>query len=136
MCSGIWRPVRPLATGAAAAQSGDSAARLAVKLWHRLVFGGLSSLAARHMQRHHLCTVEEVHGLYETGRFTEDYWLALLDHLSAATHEVYCHPEVASPMLPRHNARGPDELAALLSPRLRDDLRRRRIQMVTHADLS
>jgi hopanoid biosynthesis associated protein HpnK len=107
-----------------------------VKLWHRLVFGGLSSLAARHMQRHHLCTVEEVHGLYETGRFTEDYWLALLDHLSAATHEVYCHPEVASPMLPRHNARGPDELAALLSPRLRDDLRRRRIQMVTHADLS
>ncbi len=107
-----------------------------VKVGHRMVFGWLSALAARHMQRHNLRAVDEVHGLYETGRFTEDYWLALLDRLSAAPQEVYCHPEVASPMLPPHNAQGPDELAALLSPQVRAHLQRRHIQPVTYADLA
>ncbi|MGQ9898391.1 MAG: hopanoid biosynthesis-associated protein HpnK [Acidobacteriota bacterium] len=106
-----------------------------VKVCHRLLFGWLSSLAARHLRRRRLQAVEEVHGLYETGRFTEDYWLAVLDHLSAATQEVYCHPEIASPMLPAHNAQGPEELAALLSPRVKARLQQRRIQPATYADL-
>ncbi|MCS7079347.1 MAG: hopanoid biosynthesis-associated protein HpnK [Chloracidobacterium sp.] len=117
-----------------------------VKLLHWAIFGWLSHKASRRMTCLGLRCADEVHGLYETGRFTEDYWLALLDRLGAEalsvaegaptlTHEIYCHPEAPSPMLPAHNAHGPDELAALLSPAVRARLRRANFRPATYADL-
>lgn len=110
-----------------------------VKLLHRAIFGRLVRRASRRMARFGLRCADEVHGLYETGRFTEDYWLALLDRLGAeppgVTHEIYCHPEAPSPMLPAHNAQGPDELAALLSPAVKARLRRADFRPATYADL-
>ncbi|MFQ3591534.1 MAG: ChbG/HpnK family deacetylase, partial [Chloracidobacterium sp.] len=75
------------------------------------------------------------HGLYETGRFTEDYWLALLDRLSDVTHEIYCHPEAPSPTLPTYNAHGSKELAALLSPAVKARLQQTNVRLATYADL-
>lgn len=118
-----------------------------IKLLHWAIFGWLARSASRRMASQGLRCADEVHGLYETGRFTEDYWLALLDRLSAEApewaagtrdlaHEIYCHPEAPSPMLPAHNAQGPDELAALLSPAVKARLQQGDLRLATYVDLS
>ncbi|MFQ3590587.1 MAG: hopanoid biosynthesis-associated protein HpnK [Chloracidobacterium sp.] len=105
------------------------------KTAHWVIFGWLSQAAARRLARHGLRSADEVHGLYETGRFTEDYWLALLEHLGDVTHEIYCHPEAPSPTLPTYNAQGPAELAALLSPAVKARLQQANVRLATYADL-
>ncbi len=109
---------------------------LTFKLLHWGVFGCLSRSAARTLRRRNFLFADEVHGLLETGRMTEDYWLELLPRLTAASNEIYCHPEIPSPTLPEHNRRGDAELAALLSRRVRDCVERLNYRLTNYADLS
>ncbi len=109
---------------------------LAFKLVHWGVFGWLCRRAERMLRNRDFVFPEEVHGLLETGRMTEDYWLDLLPRLNAASNEIYCHPEIPSPTLPPHNAGGGAELAALLSRPVRDCVERLNFRLTNYADLT
>ena len=74
----------------------------------------------------------EVKGLLNSGGMTEEYLLGALDRLQEGLTEIYFHPgdaeeaELAAAM-PDYRHR--DELAALLSPRVREKLRTLGIQL-------
>ncbi|MBI4061596.1 MAG: hopanoid biosynthesis-associated protein HpnK [Elusimicrobia bacterium] len=66
-------------------------------------------------------------GLFETGAMVESAWLRLIPQLPDGLTEVYCHPAVATvgalkESMPEY--RHAEELAALLSPRVREALER------------
>jgi hopanoid biosynthesis associated protein HpnK len=65
---------------------------------------------------------DRVYGLLQTGRMTEGYWLDLLPRLSASSVEIYCHPDASLADEPRNGppGAGASELAAVLSPRVRE----------------
>ncbi|MBI4750498.1 MAG: hopanoid biosynthesis-associated protein HpnK [Acidobacteria bacterium] len=102
---------------------------LVQKLLHWSVFHLLSRSALKKMARDRFLISDRVYGLLETGRMTEDFWLALLPQLTDAFNEMYCHPEVAEVGADPENAGGSHELAALLSPRIRALLPKYNIQL-------
>jgi hopanoid biosynthesis associated protein HpnK len=95
------------------------------RLSHAGVFGALSRrcepLLAHHQLSHAGCT----YGLLQNSRVTEDYLLRLLPELQPGTWEVYCHADEDAH---RH------ELEALLSPRVREVIESRGIQLCRYSD--
>jgi hypothetical protein len=95
------------------------------RLSHAAVFGALSRrcqpLLARHHLRHAGCT----YGLLQNSRVTEEYLLRLLPELQPGTWELYCHADEDAH---RH------ELEALLSPRVRQVIEARGIQLCRYSD--
>ena len=79
--------------------------------WRRAACAGPAS---RHADR--------VYGLQVTGRLNEQYLVDLLPRISAEWAEVYCHPALEEDDEPSNGppGAGPRELAALLSPRVRN----------------
>lgn len=96
--------------------------RLAGKLAERLIFGALASHAQPSLRYHDITTASEVKGVLNSGRMTEDYLLAITENLRPGLTEWYLHPgclpdsEISRRMPDYHHEQ---ELAALLSPRLR-----------------
>jgi hopanoid biosynthesis associated protein HpnK len=95
------------------------------KVAQGLIFGLLCRRARRLAQAAGLAFNDHLFGLLNDGRLTEDYLLGLVPRLEPGVTEIYGHPALyADPELrrlaPRY--RRQEELAALLSPRLKEAL--------------
>jgi len=108
------------------------------KVMEGAVFRALAAAATPQLHAAGIATVDRVYGLHQTGRVDERYLLELLRVLPPGTSELYCHPGERRPAeLARYQA-GYDhaaELAALLSPRVRDAVRVGGIELVSYRDL-
>ncbi|HWB49934.1 MAG TPA: hopanoid biosynthesis-associated protein HpnK [Stellaceae bacterium] len=98
---------------------------------------GWSPVAAalrRRLGRAAIAHNDQVFGIAWSGAITEDRLLALLPHLPDGVSEIYAHPACgAASFVPgyRHAA----ELAALLSPRVRQQTAALGLRLVRYADL-
>ncbi len=109
--------------------------RAASKVAWASVYAVLCWLAERRLRRGALAYTDRVYGLLQTGRMHELFVLGLLQRLPAAVHsaELYFHPstqEDADPYGPN-----PGDLAALLSPKVRQAVSDRGAQLATYAAL-
>jgi len=79
-------------------------------------------------------------GLAHTGALTESVLRSLLAHLPEGVSEVICHPGVEDEALRRTRTRlrssRERELRALLSPALKEEIRRREIHLVTYGEVA
>ena len=77
--------------------------------------------------------------MHQTGHVNERYLLGLVGSLPPGVSEVYCHPsEGVSPALAPYQA-GYDhasEVAALVSPRVRDAVRTAGVELTSYAELA
>ncbi|MDE2293282.1 MAG: hopanoid biosynthesis-associated protein HpnK [Elusimicrobia bacterium] len=86
-----------------------------------------TALARRRFAASGLACNDALYGLFETGAMDEAAWLSVAGRLGEGVTEVYCHPATATrgvlaAEMPGY--RHADELAALLSGRVRDALER------------
>lgn len=93
---------------------------------HAFIFNRLSARARPSLQRRGIRHADAVFGLLQNDRITEDYILRLLDNLWPGDFELYCHPD--------EDAHA-HETEALCSPRVREKIRERGIELITHSDL-
>jgi len=94
----------------------------------------LASLRRR-LARAGLVTTGQVFGIAWSGAMVEDRLMALLPHLPDGDSEIYCHPATAgAALVPGY--RHADELAALLSPLVRERIAALGIRPVTYAELT
>lgn len=111
-----YEPAGPIASAAGTAgrmSLGDTALRL----WTRQL--------ADNIRRAGLVANDQVFGLAWSGAVTEERLLALIPHLPDGVSEIYGHPAtVMTPAIRRTmpEYRHPEELAGLLSPRVREAL--------------
>lgn len=97
------------------------------------------ALLRRRLRRAGVIINDHLLGLAWSGRMTEDRVLRLLEALPDGTTELYCHPAIAqTPALARAmpDYRPAEELAALLSPRVRRLIEGARIDLVSYGDLA
>lgn len=109
--------------------------RLAGKLAERFIFGALASHARPSLRYHSVTTAVEVKGVLNSGRMTEEYLLAIAENLQPGLTEWYLHPGcLPDPEISRRmpNYQHEQELAALLSPRLRFRLQERGITLTNY----
>jgi chitin disaccharide deacetylase len=97
------------------------------------------ALLRRRLRRAGLVLNDHMLGLAWTGAMTEERVLRLVAALPPGTSELYCHPAVAQTerlrrTMPRY--RPVDELAALLSVRVRAAIEGGGIELVRYADLA
>jgi len=95
------------------------------KLTQGLVFTFLCRRARRQARAAGLTTNDHLFGLLNDGRLTENYLLGLVPHLQPGVTEIYLHPALYGDQELRQWAphyRRQEELAALLSPRLKEAL--------------
>jgi hopanoid biosynthesis associated protein HpnK len=95
------------------------------KIAQGLIFALLYRRAARLARAAGLLFNDHLFGLLNDGRMTEAFLMGLVPRLKPGVTEIYCHPGLyADPELqgwaPRYQRR--EELAALLSPRLKEAL--------------
>ncbi len=100
--------------------------RLGYRLGHVLIFHTLSALARPHLQKRGLRHTHRVFGLLQNAIVDEPYVLRLLTHLPPGNSELYSHPSLDE---------FKNELDALLSPRVREQVRRLGIQLIRYQDL-
>jgi len=109
--------------------------RLLGKSVERVIFGILAGCADSTLKYQEITTAVEVKGVLSSGQMTESYLLAILDDLQLGTSEVYLHPgclpdaEISKRM---PDYRHEEELAALLSPRVRERLRQLEITLTNY----
>jgi hopanoid biosynthesis associated protein HpnK len=104
--------------------------RAIYRLSHAIIFSALSGRAEPVLRRGGIKHTRHVFGLLENGRVHEDYLLKLIPALPPGDAEVYSHPSA--------DARAPERFAehrALLSPRVREALRARDIDLIRYRDL-
>jgi len=97
------------------------------------------AMLRRRLRRAGIAVNDHLLGLAWTGSMTEERMLRLVSALPPGVSELYCHP--AATQTPRLLATMPryrqtEELAALLSPRLRAAIERDGIELVSYADLA
>jgi hopanoid biosynthesis associated protein HpnK len=122
-------PMAPLRRAAAA-----EGTRVAAPLYAPWI-----ALLRRRLRRAGLVVNDHLLGLAWSGHMTEARVLRLLEALPAGTTELYCHPAVAqTPALARTmpDYRPAEELAALLSPRVRRAIESAGIALVSYGDLA
>jgi hopanoid biosynthesis associated protein HpnK len=89
----------------------------------------------RRLARAGLAVNDQVFGIAWSGGMVEERMLALLPHLPDGVSEIYCHPSVAPfPDLPGYRPR--EELAALLSPAVRELISALGIELTSHGALA
>jgi hopanoid biosynthesis associated protein HpnK len=111
--------------------------RLLEKAGWALAFGLLARRGARRARAAGLRVPARSFGLMQTGAMSEGYLLHLLARLDSPavpTAEVYLHPTTGERLEPL--GPNPDELAALLSPRVRALAARRGLRLTTYAGLA
>jgi hopanoid biosynthesis associated protein HpnK len=97
------------------------------------------ALLRRRLRRAGLVRNDRLFGLAWTGAMTEERVLRLVAVLPPGTSELYCHPAVAqTPALARTmpRYRPVEELAALVSARVRALIEQHAIELVSYADLA
>src|SRR5206468_4073876 len=90
------------------------------------VFRALAAWSASRLRRAGIVTADRVYGMHQTGHVDERYLLSVIAALPPGVHEIYCHPAEAQPAALAPHQRGYDharEVAALVSPRVREALR-------------
>ncbi len=99
------------------------------------VFGCLRLHGERRLRKAGIAFAERVYGLLVTGRVTEGYLLGLIPRIRADCVELYCHPAVVLPGEPSNGppGSGPEELAALVSDRVRQTLAQNGFALTGHA---
>lgn len=78
------------------------------------------------------------HGAFASGRLDEGRLLGIIDRLAPGDHELICHPGEPPggvPEDPRWRYGWATEMAALCSPRVRNRIHSRRIQLTTYREL-
>lgn len=104
------------------------------KITWAVVFGLLARAQMRLIRSHSLAVADRVYGLMQTGQMSEDYLIWLLRRISVPTAEIYLHPStvpLGEPLGPN-----PGDLAALLSPGVREIIARQGIQLTTYPALA
>ena len=122
-------PMAPLRRSAAA-----EGTRVAAPLYAPWI-----ALLRRRLRRAGLVVNDHLLGLAWSGHMTEARVLRLIEALPAGTTELYCHPAVTqTPALARTmpDYRPAEELAALLSPRVRRLIESAGIALVSYGDLA
>jgi hopanoid biosynthesis associated protein HpnK len=97
------------------------------------------ALLRRRLARGGMALNDRLFGLAWTGAMTEERVLRLVAVLPPGTSELYCHPAVAqTPALARTmpRYRPVEELAALVSARVRALIEQHAIELVSYADLA
>ncbi len=109
---------------------------LATRLVWSAVFSLLRRNGVRRLRRAGIAHADRVYGLLVTGRLSEQYLIDLLPRISAEWAEVYCHPAVEPADGPANGppGAGARELAALLSPRVRDAIEANGFLLTNSAD--
>jgi hopanoid biosynthesis associated protein HpnK len=96
------------------------------RLSHAVIFNRLAARAAGPLQRRGIKHTDLVFGLLQSGHVTEQYFLRLLDSLFPGTFEIYLHPDEDAHY---------HELETLLSPRVKEMIRQRGIELIRYQDL-
>lgn len=100
--------------------------RWGYRMTHALVFAGLCRRARPRFERAGIRHPDLAVGLLADGRVDEAYLLRVLPRLPAGTHEVFLHPSMDG---------AAQELAALLSPRVRGLARELEVEWVRYRDV-
>ena len=93
---------------------------------HAFIFGWLSRSAQPSLDRRRIHYADNVFGLLQSAHLTEDYVIRLLGALTPGTYELYAHPDEGDHA---------HETEALCSPRVREVVRQRGIQLIRYSDL-
>lgn len=110
--------------------------RLAGKVTWASTYALLCRLAERRLAQSPLAFTDRVYGLLQTGQMHEAFVAALVRRISANVRsaELFFHPStqpLSQPFGPN-----PGDLAALLSPRVRQAVSARGAQLISYADLA
>ena len=110
--------------------------RLAGKVAWASTYALLCRLAERHLARSPLAFTDRVYGLLQTGQMHEAFVAGLVRRISrnVRSAELYFHP--CTQPLGRPFGPNPGDLAALLSPQVRQAVRARGAQLISYADLA
>ena len=93
---------------------------------HAMVFHTLAARARPHMNRHRFKHTSRVFGLLQNARVNEEYVSRLLDRLPGGDSELYSHPSLDDFR---------DEFDALISPRVRLQVKSLGIELIRYQDL-
>lgn len=121
-------------TGSLSADPRDCAS----KAFHALAYGGLCAVAERKLRSREILFPDHFFGLLDIGHLGESHLLKILDRLQPGVTEIGMHPALNLP--PELKRWTPDyeyeeELKALISPRVRERIRERSIQLASYNDL-
>jgi len=107
------------------------------KTIHKLMFGALGAYMKRHLKRNGFEYAERVYGNLQSGAMTEDYFLYALEHLHAATNEIYFHPAfyAAQQNLNEEQQQALMEYRALISRKIVERARDAQFNFITYFDL-
>jgi hopanoid biosynthesis associated protein HpnK len=97
------------------------------------------SALRRRLRRAGVACNDHLFGIAWTGGMTKARVLGLLPHLPAGVSEIYFHPAAENTIALAGSMPGyrhADELAALLSPAVRDRVRELKIELVSYTDLA
>ncbi len=110
-------------------------ARMAGKVTWASTYSLLCRLAERRLRRGPLAYTDRVYGLLQTGHMHERFVVGLLRRISGEVRsaELYFHPSTRS--LGRPFGPNPGDLAALLSPRVRQAIQERGAVLTSYAAL-
>lgn len=97
------------------------------RISHAFIFAWLSRRARPSLLRRRIRHADRVFGLLQNDRITEAYLLRLLGSIGPGTYELYAHPDEEDHA---------HETEALCSPRVKDLIRERNIQLVRYQDLN
>ena len=107
--------------------------RAVQKIGLTFIFGLLGRLYHAKIRRYRLAVADRVYGMLQSGQMSERYVLGLLETFNAPAAEIFFHPDLAPTQI--HQGPNPDDLATLLSPAIRQMIKRRGIRLATYADL-
>ncbi len=95
------------------------------RLSHALIFTALCANARSQLRKAQVGSADRVFGLLQNDRVDERYVCKLLERLPPGDSELYAHPSTNG---------SSHELEALLSPKVREIITRRQIQLVRYQD--
>jgi len=106
--------------------------RIFGKAFERIIFGFLTDYAHPELDRLGISFADEVKGVLNSGRMTEEYILKIFDDLKDGVTEFYFHPGMLpdpeiSRLMPDY--RHQEELSAITSPKVRQKLEELQIQL-------
>jgi hopanoid biosynthesis associated protein HpnK len=108
------------------------------KLFEATVFAALSRHARKRLARAGIAHPERMFGLHQTGRISERYLLELLPQLPEGVSELYCHAALPDDECRRWRPldyESEREMVALTSPRVRAEIERQDIELISYSAL-
>lgn len=111
---------------------------LARKLFEATVFAALSRHVRKRLARAGISHPDRMFGMHQTGHVSETYLLTLLPQLEDGVSELYCHAALPDDECRRWRPAdyaSEGEVAALTSPRVRAEIERLGIELISYSDL-